>query len=1724
MKQENSQEGKQSNLNAASFIKARIETLRPKLLDLTKRNPLISTKISERSNSIVRIIDTDPEKLFESIKDRSIKIKPLPALDTDPEDEESETFQDALREALLIDPEYIEKTEQIDQESEDAADLSNSLERELKDRLRKKLGMPPRQSKQNLSLPQHARNHKISPEFDLSKIVNKAGSKGQTSSPLSHIQTLLLPKVLERRLNALYTKEKTWREETGISVLHLAYGFLEWKSNENESSQRSPLILLPVQIEKKRTKEGQRFRLQAEDEQLEANKMLAEKLRLEFNILLPEYKDQGLEEYLQEIEKQAPKNVFWKVKRWAVVGVFPSARLSMYHDLDAKNWDYAENDIVSNLFHGKATQEATPFAEEYYIDSPQIEEEVPTVIADADSSQVSAIVDVIRGKNLALEGPPGTGKSQTIVNTIAAALALGKKVLFIAEKSAALEVVRSRLEAFKLGDFILPLQASKAGKEGVYKSLRARLDMSPTKPPTELDALIDQYKQARNKIQSYLDICVSEYRQTGLTVREILSKAIILNETLESLPLEIRSTEIENTHLLTQAKMASILSQLEHTESILKDASKVSECWKNIQLTTINPYTENEIQQLAIQAEELFSSLLRQRLQLESEYNFSVDIKTAHLKKVKDCLEKTEEPIDHRALDIVNNINHPNDIESLSQFVSDLSYIQGTNDYLIKYITPPIKSDTLEKLERINRLIQKNHIFSLLPEDLSTYKAKIEEDLRFWNNIHDIFSTAVCKYKPLRKTQVKNLLLFFNKFSLLSIEAKQCLSKKELSDRQFQTFLKKQIDKASRLKEEREKIKNKFLLNLLPDSKIISQHALILSKSGVFSIFSSEYRTAKKFYQSLTKTKGFKKRISGNELESLASWKNDMDEFCNNDVLANFFGLTFDGLDTEIDSYEEAFTFLGFINDHCVNFAYESVMELLLSQGELISEKITNTVQVEDLSSIKPILIKDLTQHVQQLTEKQKEITSDIEEIQALQETIFISPNLPIEKMAELNDTLRKMTARIQSIRLADKVRKLVGEHFEAERTDKKSLEAAIPLANNLLGLNKTDIKNFTNAIRANSRKSLLASIHAVLQAQTQAEDALVKLSDKTSTSYNDFFSHASTEKTLDWLRQASKDKNGLHFYPQLNSYKVELQKTGYGNIINKILDHNLPEVKDTFKALVVKSWAQGIYSLYGRELTHLKGSQLNKLRKELREADHKIIKLSRDRLQAELYKNAAPPIGTSYGRKSAYTELSLIKHETSKKQRFIPIRKLTNQASNALLELKPCWMMSPLAVAQYLAPGKVSFDLVIIDEASQMKPEDAIGALLRAKQTMVVGDTNQLPPTEFFRKVLDDEEADEDEKVTEESILEMANSTFTPRRRLRWHYRSKDPSLIEFSNKHIYGNNLVIFPAANDNHPDTGVSCIKVNGLYSSGINHEEAKAMVKSIIQFMQIHPEKSLGIVLLNQKQRDLLLEKLNYAADQRPEVKSYLDKWETKKEGLESFFIKNLENVQGDERDVIFIGTVYGPEKEGGPVMNRFGPINGTAGKRRLNVLFSRAKERIVTFTSMDPSDIRAQEDGNPGTYMLKCWLEYSATNILEAGTDTNKDPDSEFEELVIEKIKSIGCEAVPQVGVVGYCIDIGIKHPDWPHGFIMGVECDGATYHSALSARDRDRLRQEVLEGLGWNLYRIWSTDWFEDPVHETEKLRAAIVKRLAHLKAKLSQETANLQADFAPMDLFATEN
>ncbi|EQB10363.1 DUF3320 domain-containing protein [Novosphingobium lindaniclasticum] len=475
-----------------------------------------------------------------------------------------------------------------------------------------------------------------------------------------------------------------------------------------------------------------------------------------------------------------------------------------------------------------------------------------------------------------------------------------------------------------------------------------------------------------------------------------------------------------------------------------------------------------------------------------------------------------------------------------------------------------------------------------------------------------------------------------------------------------------------------------------------------------------------------------------------------------------------------------------------------------------------------------------------------------------------------------------------------------------------------------------------------------------------------------------------------------------------------------------------------------------------------------------------------------------------------AQGEMKVLRGEIGKKQQHMALRKLFRTAPAAIQRIKPVLLMSPISVAQFLTPGVVSFDLLVIDEASQVRPEDALGAIARARQIVVVGDKKQLPPSSFFDRLLADGDGDADDfdddgetEPTEdllggaaalgssESILTLCEARGLPGRMLQWHYRSRDPSLMRVSNAEFYDGGLVLPPSPLERDPAYGLIFTQVAGAYDRGgrrDNRLEGEALVQRVAEHARKTPDLSLGIVTFSHAQKNTVTELLEQARRDDSALDSFL------REGRsEDLFVKNIENVQGDERDVILVTVGYGPTVPGGIMSGAsFGPINGEGGERRLNVLFTRARLRCEVFASFDPSQLDVSRASQPGPRILKRFLEYAKSGAIEQPSLTGELPDTPFEEDVADVIRSLGYLADPQVGSAGFRIDIGVRHPDRPGSYLLAVECDGATYHSALWARERDRLRQDVLEHLGWRFHRIWSTDWFYDRSRQVERLRAAL--------------------------------
>lgn len=461
--------------------------------------------------------------------------------------------------------------------------------------------------------------------------------------------------------------------------------------------------------------------------------------------------------------------------------------------------------------------------------------------------------------------------------------------------------------------------------------------------------------------------------------------------------------------------------------------------------------------------------------------------------------------------------------------------------------------------------------------------------------------------------------------------------------------------------------------------------------------------------------------------------------------------------------------------------------------------------------------------------------------------------------------------------------------------------------------------------------------------------------------------------------------------------------------------------------------------------------------------------------------------------------EMAIVRNEANKKRRLMPIRQLMEQAGRAVQAIKPVFMMSPMSIASFLPPGKVEFDVVIFDEASQVKAVDAFGALLRGRQAIVVGDTRQMPPTDFFGR---DVEFDDEDNVTAdiESVLSLFRARGAQERYLSWHYRSRHESLIAVSNVEFYERKLTIFPSSGTNALATGLEMVCLpHALYDRGrtrTNRDEARAVAQAVMEHATTHPGLSLGVVAFSVAQRDLIQVELELLRRKSPGPERFF----TDAHPTEPFFVKNLENVQGDERDRIFISIGYG-RNESGRIAKEFGPLNREGGERRLNVLISRAKMGMTVFSNFRGEELDLDETASHGVRALKHFLKYAETRVLDIPRETGRAPDSPFELEVMTALQARGYGIEPQVGTAGYFIDMAVKDPELPGRYVLAIECDGAAYHSSRSARDRDRLRQGVLEGLGWTFHRIWSTDWFRDPGRELDRAIAAIEAACALRKA-----------------------
>lgn len=1769
-----------------AYILKSLEDMRRKLLDLTSRNRLLNFPVAQKHSSL-RIVDELPDQLFRTlISEEPMQFVGVP----DPSRHQLQKFgfldksQDSTDEKnkksmpdaknwaaklgintsyeLLSQPKDNVSAEDYQQVVKAWQDILDPL----KDTATSRSGAwnnvlqsePP---SERLIAALMQLGYKDLGEFELDA---KAGKPLRTPSIRAsltdtQIQTLYYPSELEAMLRSLHGKAQVAIEETGAGILYLALGFLEWFESEDSDKPRlAPLFTIPVTLEKGKLDPQAglyRYHLRYTGEDILPNLSLQQKLQGDFGIALPNLSDDMLPEtYFQQIqaiiEKSKPR---WSVRRYGALSLLNFSKMLMYLDLDPDRWpqgskNLLNHEIIKRLFTsqaGDAPGSTSGGSNEYSIDNfSDIHEKFP-LIYDADSSQHSALIDSVNGENLVIEGPPGTGKSQTITNLIAAAMLNGKKVLFVAEKLAALEVVKHRLDKAGLGDFCLELHSHKSHKRKVIEDIQKRL-LNPAlqQSPAQIDAEISRYEDLKNQLNSYAQEINQGWKNTGLTIHQILTGATRYRRELGIEPtlLHIENFSGQTFDRVSQLRLRDQIKQfkdvvVEFRLQVGEQAELAEHPWYGVNNIDIQLFDCDRIVALLSDWNAaLFSwqEALSDFLQKHSISSTSYDdlCWQTQLIELTVQLPQLSDNIDFDAYKKLDE----HSIEQLKKWLINYDEVQADYVQLAGFVATE-KLHFLEEGAAVQDLPDIAVTFGLegtitladvvrLIRGLEQLYEDFESDSAGFSALLEALPPIVAQKFPATAQGFSQVITFIDIASALPADLVK-FRHDRFDDDSIDSVLSDLYQRLASLQILRDQLKPRFVLSRVTDDEQLKNIEISLHDSGLLSRLSSTWRQAKNTLIGLSTDSTAKWKTLSDELPKLRQYAQELAELESRNF-NQLLGELYLGLDTNTDHLRQIRDWycnvrkawgIGFGTNVAIGSALLTLdgqifrgIQHLKQQGAdaQISLHLARLKEHERTFSSGMLIVGN-----DQLLAGEMNLFTPI--IAKLKEALvpiqqwFTAEQLTLNTVSEKISILKQLHIRQRA--LIDNT--LPAEIFAAAREivlgvnknnayPLKVINETITFTEQLRDkIHSTDlarcIKKLNGGDAYRNLQSELVSLQRVWQAHVDAQDNFVGETQLTLAEW-----YQKSGNSLDAL--IGRNKDAINKPRWLNGWlnfirrSKEIEKSGLQRIRDAVMNHTLAiELSDAGLQVAVYDQLAREVASERPHLLRTSGNSRSALQKQFRDYDKALQKLQRERIAAIIASNPVPQ-GLAGGRKTDYTELALIRNEAGKKTRHIPIRQLINRAGQALLQLKPCFMMGPMSAANYLEPGDIEFDLVVMDEASQVKPEDALGVIARGKQIVVVGDPKQLPPTSFFdRAGIEDDDEDTAAVSQTDSILDASLPLFKMRR-LRWHYRSKHESLIAYSNRHFYNSDLVVFPSPNANAPEFGVKFSFVqNGRFVNQQNIEEARVIAKAVALHAIQSPDESLGIVAMNSKQREQIERAIDEMCREDAQVNVAIDRLRIKSDAL---FVKNLENVQGDERDVIFISFTYGPGEADGKVYQRFGPINSDVGWRRLNVLFTRSKKRMHVFSSMRSEDVLLNETSKRGVQALRGFLHFAEKGNMDGlGQSTGKAPDSDFEVAVINALENAGFSCEPQVGVAGFFIDIAVRDPGKHGRYLMGIECDGATYHSAKSARDRDRLRQDVLEGLGWRIRRIWSTDWFSNP----NEILDPIIRELNQLKTLIDK-------------------
>ena len=1476
---------------------------------------------------------------------------------------------------------------------------------------------------------------------------------------------------LEPRLVDLYRTARNTLQEGGANTLYLALGFLSWTREDKAGTKyRAPLILVPVTLHRKSARSG--FTLLLHDDEPRFNPTLIEMLRQDFKLDLGVAEgelprdDAGLD--VQAIWKAVSHSIKdikgWEVSEDVVLAMFSFAKYLMWKDLTERTDQLRENPVVKHLID--TPRDSYPpgvaFPNPKRLDADFSPEQTFCPLP-ADSSQLSAVMAAVRGKDFVLIGPPGTGKSQTISNLIAQCLAEGKRVLFVSEKIAALDVVYRRLREVNLSEFCLELHSSKARKLDVLAQLQNAWEAQGDVDPDEWRAQAQRLKRLRDDLNGYVERLHFRHAN-GMTIFEAIGR-VVDGEDVPALGLSWGTAQTHaNVHnAAAMEAMRGVVDRLDVNAAAFGYGTLLDNPLAAVGRSDWSPTWQQSLVEAARGVMAPAQVLQAAHERLTTAVGLPTMPLTRRVRGAFGVLARILPLAAGRDWRFVLRVDARSMAERLQAGAALVTQHREISSQLAPAWPPSVVSACRQGITLLaNR--RSAHADLGMP-----WAADVVEELQKGLALLDQIAHATQQLSVPYSEQVEQLNVTQLQREWVKAE-KAMWPMSWLGKRKVRSVL----DAAVTGENEADAARDlRSLVRIRALRAEVTALEVGPATEGVWTGLKTrrEFADAALKFQDILSAARHQRSWDDLGLDAIANGR------CGERLAKELGKLrALKALDADIAALEHlgpatAGLWAG-LATRCEHLAaaldFNTELTALRERGLLTGEHLG--VVNGDCGAAMSADFQRLRQRG--FVEQQ---LSGFDDLASLTAGLWSGHKTRLDELEKALKFQASMAAAIAN--LAATPEDVAGV--------KAPLDRLIGDGNALL--------EPTGAM-ASAGQAYIAA-WAALQPSIDRLSAAGEFVEVSKTSYGDI-ALAELVQRCAAIMQAENRLNAWCAWRKVCQQAVAL---GLAPLVAGI-EHGAigaGAVRRAFETSYSRWWLNAVVD-NEPVIRSFVAAEHEKRIGDFRALEAHYTRLTKAWVRATLC--ADLPKQDSVTRNS---EWGILRHEMTKKKRHLPLRELMSSIPSALTKLTPCLLMSPLSIAQYLSADANAFDVVVFDEASQIPVWDAVGAIARGKQVVMVGDPKQLPPTNFFDRA--ESAADEDDVEGDlESILDECLGANLPTMNLAWHYRSRHESLIAFSNHRYYGGSLVTFPSPVTE--DRAVSFHHVKGVYEKGgarINKPEAKALVADVVARLKSpgfrESKLTIGVVTFNTEQQGLIEDLLDEERRRDPALEPYFGEVE-----LEPLFVKNLESVQGDERDIMYFSITYGPDLAGAVSMN-FGPMNREGGERRLNVAITRARHELRVFSSLKGEQMDLARTQALGVRDLKHFLEFAERGtraLAEATRGSLGDFESPFEEAVASALAGKGWELHTQIGASSFRVDLAVVHPDARGSYLTGIECDGATYHRSATARDRDMLREQVLRGLGWEILRVWSTDWWVDKAGTLAKLDAKLRGLLESSRAK----------------------